>query len=461
MKTKTSNKNFLIFLFSFALIIRLLVFSFYLLKNENYWQIDSRAYHEIALQIAKGNGISKEDGNPNFHRLPLYPIFISSIYFVFGPKKEVALALQIFIASLIPLLIFALSLTLFPLAPLTAKAAGLVGCIHIGFVLYSGFFMTESLFIFLFLAFCILFFKNLKKEDNNLKILIPGILLGLASLTRPVGQFLILASIFIIFISGLKIKPKICKSLFLFLGWLAIVSTWLVRNYLLLGHIFFHTLPGGHFLNLSAARVAMHIHECSYEKAREILAEKLKGEFKEAENIKNEKLSPIEECYISERLALEYFKKEPFISLKYWILDIFRTSFSLYSAEVLYIESLRVQINYFQKGRTVLSMIKRYIFPETDLIWLRLLIIFEILFFAFLLLGFLAQSLRELFNRILRGTSDEWQSFRNSLIFIAIFLSISLAGGYARMRLPAEAFLIIISLLFWNRFAKSYVYKTK
>lgn len=459
MNSIKNNKNFLIILFSFSLMIRLMVFYAYLSKNNNYWQIDSSAYKAIATQISQGNGIIKEDGKPNFHRLPMYPLFLAIHYYLFGPNDKKVLLTQIFIASLIPILIFILALILFPNQIGLAKITSTFASINLGFILYSSFLMTESLFIFLFLAFCILFFKNLKTTNKFMPMFIAGMILGLASLTRPVGQFLIIGSILIIFLTQDYIKSKLKKALLLFLGWTIIVSPWLIRNYIMLGHMFFHTLPGGHFLNLSAARVAMHVHNCSYEQSREILSIELKSRFEEYESKNNKKLSPIEECYISEKLAYQYFIRNPFIALKCWLTDIFRTCFSLYSAELLYLENGRVQINYFDKDRTTLSMIKRYIYPDTNKSWLKIIIICEIIALIFLWLGFFLATISQVTSRIQNKSNTEWESFRNSLLFIIIFLGISLAGGYARMRLPAEPFLIIISFLFWRKVFNIYGFK--
>ncbi len=323
-----NEKKFLLFLFIFSFLVRAVIFHFYLGNNENFWQVDSNTYHVTAVEITKGNGFSLPDGRSNFYRLPGYPLFLSAYYKLFGEDKKNVLWWQIFLASLIPLLIFFLSLTLFPARTLLAKVASLYSSIHLGLVLYSGFFMTETPFILFLLLFFILFFssthlsfctdgkktkkstkeaecttipfvpeasgfgpgfmnlheklygkdyekqqmcflKNVNKKEHKhyMFLLGAGFCLGLASLIRPVGHYLIVIAILMLLVSKNWWEDKIGKSIILSLGWLIPVLFWLIRNYLLIGHIFFHTLPGGHFLYLSAARTAMHVHETSYEKA--------------------------------------------------------------------------------------------------------------------------------------------------------------------------------------------------
>ncbi|MFA6990529.1 MAG: hypothetical protein WC192_00555 [Candidatus Babeliales bacterium] len=503
-------KWFLIGLFAFALFIRAAIFVGYLGKNQNFWQVDSNTYHLIAEQISQGHGICTDPGHPNFYRLPGYSLFLSAFYKIFGPDTKNVLWLQIFMAALIPLLIFLLGCILFPQNILIAKTAGIYGSIHIGYVLYSGFFMAESLFIFLFLIFAILFLSsvhlffcfqnrcNCKESDkifryfslpdpiatsepylslfedmfeneqknvvlcncqetelikSSRNLLGAGFALGLASLVRPVGHYLICLSILILIFSNETCRQKISKSFTLFCGWIVPVIFWLARNFILTGHIFFHTLPGGHFLYFSASRVAMHECHCSYDQAKDILRKKVDEIVTQEEQIKHKKLSEIEQCDIRENLAKQYFKKYPALSIKLWLTDIFRTATSLYSAELLYIESGRKEIDYFNAKRTIKSMVYKYLVPQTEKSWLRWLIRLEILVFFLMILGLFLGFLRTVFRCIKNWDSEinriNLCSWLRSLAFATFFIVIGLAGGYARMRLPAEVFLIILSMSFW------------
>jgi hypothetical protein len=527
------HRWFLFGLFAFALLVRASVFMFYLSKNQNFWQVDSNTYHLIAEQISKGNGICTEPGNPDFYRLPGYPLFLSLFYKIDFFRNQTnptsplnVLWLQIILAALIPILIFLLSYILFPQNILAAKAASLYSCIHLGFVLYSGFFMSETLFIFLFLIFAILFLasthlffckqrccnclensnkfryfslpdpiassepylllfedmfeneqkdviecncqdKEIIKESRNL--FGAGLALGLATLVRPVGHYLICLSILILIFSNETWRQKINKSITLLLGWIIPVIFWLARNFMLTGHIFFHTLPGGHFLYFSASRIAMQEYNCSFEQAKDILRKKIDDLVKQKEQrlqskLSNPvKLSAIEQCYIREDLANQYFKKYPKLALKLWATDILRTATSLYSAELLYLESGRKEFDYFNGKRTIGSMVSKYLWPQTDRTWLKWLIRAEILAFLLMLLGLFFGFVRVIFHCITTWRTKTNQSdadktelctWLQCLAFAMLFIVIGLAGGYARMRLPAEPFLIILSMNFWMSFIK-------
>ncbi len=442
-----SNKKFLFMLFILAFVIRAAVFIGYLGKNENYWQVDSQTYHLVAQQVAQGNGLVSADGSPHFYRLPGYPVFLGFFYYLFGVDTKKVLWPQIVVASAIPILVFLLSMILFPGALIIAKCASLWTVFHLGFILFAGFFMTESLFIFLFLLFLIFFF-------SGRYLFWAGTFLGLASLFRPVGHYLlVLAGIMLIF-SHDWLRHKIIKFATLAGAWLIPVSFWLIRNFVLTGYLFFHTLPGGHFLYLSAARVAMHTQNCSYQEARQHLHDEVHQNLAKKEAELGRPLFEIESCNVHEQLAIKYFKQSPLIALKNWCTDMFRTMFSLHSAELLYLDAGHKTIDYFKKERSGWNMFERYLFPQTESSLLRVIVWSEIFLFILMLIGFLGYMIRALLCA-LRGKRESLVNLGKCLPFIALFIVIALSGGYARMRLPIEPLAIILSMAGWFGLKKS------
>ncbi len=496
----------LLCIISIAFIVRAFIFIGYLSDKNRYWQVDSGTYHHVATSLATGKGLSNPDGTDHFYRVPGYPFFLSLFYRIIGIDTKNVLWPQIIIASLIPALIFLLSITLFPESYAVALLSAIWSVIHLGFVLYSGFFMTESLFIFFLLLFFILFLPTIRsssitekkdfpllasyytylfdplpealgvyhfikdkeakqqilsyttikysshQEEAIVNCLWAGMLLGCAALIRPVGHYLLILSVIMLFLFRPSWSDKISTSFSLTLGWLLTASWWLIRNYALLGHFFFHTLPGGHFLYLSAARVAMVPYQCTYQEARKKLhAEADQLMYEKREELKRP-LSPIEACLINEELAKKYFLNNPFISLKLWATDIFRTMFSLYSAEILYLENNRKEIAYFDKRHGLCRMIMRYLFPETDSWKLKILVYLEIFLFFIVLLGFVGALAKGLLCSHFINLREK---LLNCIPFMALFIIISLAGGYARMRLPIEPFLIIFSSWSWIQNTKT------
>jgi 4-amino-4-deoxy-L-arabinose transferase-like glycosyltransferase len=495
------HKTYLVFLIVLAFIVRAFVFGGYLSKNERYLQVDSGYYHDVSVQIAHGEGLSNPDGSSSFYRLPGYSIFLAVYYLMFGVDKKNVLWTQVALASLIPALVMLLSLCLFPSFHMLARAVGLYSVFHLGLVMYSGFFMTETLFIFLLLIFMLLFFPHVhlwlcsrkdKKEkprllssffrdfcpepictstwfiglyddvlqqERELKqeptpqswmLVLAGIVLGLASMVRPVGHYIIVLAIIMIIFSSENVIEKIRNSVGLVFGWLLIISPWLIRNYILAGSVFFHTLPGGHFLYLSAARVAMHVHSVSYWEARDLLSKEVGNIIAKQQDEQKKELHEVDKCRIHVSLAVEYFKKYPFLALKNWLTDIMRTCLSLYSSEIVFLESGRKEIDYFNKKRTIWSMFERYFIPQTEHAWLTILIWFEMVVFFIMLLGFIF-GIGSWFVSLVSFKAIDTCIWFRVLPFVGLFIFISLSGGYARMRLPIEPLLAIMSLRYWFR----------
>lgn len=437
--TIKKNSTFLAIIFFVGFLVRAVVFQGYLSRDTNYWQIDSATYHLVGSSFAQGNGIATSSGAPNFYRVPGYPIYLGLFYKCFGDSPIAALWVQIILASLIPILIFLLSLAIFPNRKRLAMAASAYSVMHLGLVLYSGFLMTETLFLLFFIGFLLFFFSY---KHNPKLLAVAGFLLGVASLIRPVGHYVIGLTLLVMLLQKGLLNDKIRNGLLLFGAWLVPVAMWLARNFILTGHIFFHTLPGGHFLNLSASRVVMQAEDITYQQARMKVSSEAHKAMRDKQRQNKKALSEIERCYVMEELAIKHFKAHPFISMKIWLTDMFRTSFSLYSAEVLYLASGRKEIDYFAKERGLWTMVQRYLVPETDSLPLKTLVWIEILLYAAILFGFA----RALLTVFCSGNKQQKALWVTILSFIALFIVIALAGGYARMRLPIEPFLIICGL---------------
>jgi lysylphosphatidylglycerol synthetase-like protein (DUF2156 family) len=107
----------------------------------------------------------------------------------------------------------------------------------------------------------------------------------------------------------------------------------------------------------------------------------------------------------------------------------------------LYLDSNRQQVDYFATDRPMSNWFTRYLNPETDKPWLKGIIWTEIVCHFFLLLGAALFCIQGLFGKSHRIKKLLWII----MPFVILFIVISLAGGYARMRLPMEFLLIIMS----------------
>lgn len=435
------DRKFLFYLFLLSFILRIIFFIFIIKDNPVVWRFDSRVYKEVAEQIVSGNGITNNDGSPHFYRVPGYSIFLAITSF--GRDFTNSLFIQIFLSSFIPLLIFYLSRTLFPLKKLLSFFVSIFSSVYLGFVLFSGLALTETIFLILFLLFLLFFYKE--------KLFISGVFLGCASMFRPVGVYIIFVSTLIIFF---LYKNKLWKTVSIFFGYLLVVFPWLLRNFIFTGVLFFTTLPGIHFLKHSAARIYMEINNTStlnvssdYMTALNKVSDEWNDSIKIAELKYNKKLNPAQICNLAEKISVKYFLKDFVVTSKHVFMNMFKTCFSLYSSELLFLDSGGKLPNY-SPFRGIKSNLKRYLFPEVNNKFLIPIIYLEILFFLFLLIGFAGFIFNSFYIK------QNFYVLLKVFPFIFLFVFITLSCGFARLRLPIEPFLILLSIEFWLKVFK-------
>lgn len=445
-----SNRYFLGLLFTVALTVRLIFFMCHTVHQDHaYLGFDSAQYAKVAHNIAAGNGIAQEPGVPNFYRLPGYPLFLATCYRIFGGNDYIPLFLQLILASFIPVLVFLLSLVLFPGNGRTARYAGIIAAVHFGLIHYAGIMATESLFIVFLLLFFIFFFPFIIPGSEYLDVsqrkilLIAGAMLGCASLFRAVGHYLIVVSIVLLTLSVAPIKTKLWRSFALLVGWLSVVGWWLARNYLLTGFLFFHTLPGLHFLQYAAVNADMgyvNFGDDAYFATKKKLLKEWESLVKAQEKTEKKTLNEYERYDLAQGLAVQYLAKNPFLTVKNAIVNVVRTVGTLYSSLLLYVAPGTV----YQRGTSLWFKVKLYLQPCVQQPWLRYVIYWDLLLYFFLLAGTL------LFFWVARRNKGLWKVAKVIFPFILLFLAITLAYGCARLRLPIEPFFIIVSAWFFD-----------
>ena len=462
------EKKFLFLIFILSFLVRLFFFQFFLLKNNGHWVCsDSAQYHKVAVQIASGNGVVDDYGKPTIYRVPGFSFFLSLFYKLFNFDITITLLVQIFLSSFIPVLVFLLSLTFFPSFIFIAKLASFFMVFNLGSVLHAGLMMSDSLFLLLFLIFLISFFYGLsclnptgvipacpskpcaKTGDTDpgsnpyYRYFWAGLLLGIISLVRPVGQFLLIVSIFILLFSNYAWKDKI-KAISLFvLAWFFVIFGWLFRNYLNTNQFVLHSMSGYHFLTYFAAEVEAKNEGISYYKAKNKLLDEWNNicESEETFNVKDNLSNEVARDMVAQGLASKYLLKNKVQTLKHAVINIFKTIFGLNSSYLLFINNNTLPE--YGTQTTFLDKIKRFIFPKTENLFLTSVIYFEILFLLLMLFGFLFNIFVSFYEKSL---------FCNNLKIlpiIGVLIFLTLGSGVARLRLPVEPIFIIFATKFY------------
>ena len=159
----------LLCLFLIAILIRSLVFAFYIAPHEFYLQPDSRDYHYCACSLAAGHGMAHPDNlYPTFWRTPGYPLYLTIFYRIFGVQSldflknkkqlEASIWVQILLCSLLPVLLFFLALHL-TASSLLAWCVAWISVFHLGFVLATNYILSDALASLLLMIFFLFFYR--------------------------------------------------------------------------------------------------------------------------------------------------------------------------------------------------------------------------------------------------------------------------------------------------------------
>jgi 4-amino-4-deoxy-L-arabinose transferase-like glycosyltransferase len=233
------SRRDLLILFAFAMILRLGYFIL-MLGQISYEQIMTLAPDSIRYV-----GLGKEflnwrimDEMAVLHFGPGYGAFLGTNFFLFGVNPIGVLLVQILLSALCCLLIYRFGYEI-TRSRTVGYIAGILLAVSFTSISLANFILSDTLFFFLFLWGNLAFLLAL----NNRKIsyfVLSGICIGLAILTRSIGQFWPLAMVAMVFVLPLddfrkwqlKSRMRLLKK-----AWVApmiaivLMSVWMARNY--------------------------------------------------------------------------------------------------------------------------------------------------------------------------------------------------------------------------------------
>ncbi len=184
---------------------------------------DSASYTLPALALLDGAGF-----DPELKRPPLYPLFLTFAFWVFGEDFRGPLLLQHLLGALGAGLAYLLGVRLWGRA--AGVVAGLLTALNGGLVFLEHSIMAESLFTFLLLA-TVLAAHAATRADAKRWALTSGILLGMAALTRP-GAVVVAAplALALAWLAPGTRRRRLAIGGLALAGCLALVLPWTIRN---------------------------------------------------------------------------------------------------------------------------------------------------------------------------------------------------------------------------------------
>jgi len=202
---------------------------------------DEIRYTTPAINMLAGRGFSSdvsEPIQPSEHTVPVYPLFIAMVYFVFG-QHDVAVRIAQSVIDLITCLLVAF--ISFCLAPPSQKRSAamsaliIYACLSWFTVSWTRYILTETLATFvtvLAVAVSIMAFRT-----ERWRWPVVGLICGVALLTRADSVLLVAAfGLFLTFQIVRRRSAKSVMSLLLFCSTIPVVlAPWIVRNYIAFG----------------------------------------------------------------------------------------------------------------------------------------------------------------------------------------------------------------------------------
>ncbi|RZB30174.1 MAG: hypothetical protein SRB1_02454 [Desulfobacteraceae bacterium Eth-SRB1] len=221
---------FLIFFIAlFLRIIFLITYQNGLALQNRVMADDANIYIGLANNILDGRGYSSDGINPIAGRVPLYPIFLSLIFFLGGKHYLVVRVIQSILGAATCIMIYFLGKEIF--SRRVAIMAAIIAAFYYPFIQISAYLVTETVSIFL-LLFSFWWLVKSKEDNFAWSLIFGGILLGLAGLTRSTFfGFYPLIPLILVLTSHSK-KEGLKQGTLILIGIALALLPWVTRNYL-------------------------------------------------------------------------------------------------------------------------------------------------------------------------------------------------------------------------------------
>ncbi|MFA5405319.1 MAG: glycosyltransferase family 39 protein [Ignavibacteria bacterium] len=207
---------------------------------------DAREYNSLAIKILE-NGSYPDNVFLDTYRTPVFPVYIATLYFIFGVNPYVVLLSNIILNLVILLFIYKLCIKLFD-NKLIALIASALYALEPNIVKLVTMFGTETLHSTLLIISVYYLMVGLKNK-KLLSIGISSLFFGLTALTRPVSlYFYLLCIILIVLYPGGNFKYKYRIVLFFLIVYFLTLFPWMFRNYSVYGHFSTNAFQGTAFI---------------------------------------------------------------------------------------------------------------------------------------------------------------------------------------------------------------------
>lgn len=211
---------------------------------------DAADYSRLGRSLAGGHGFGVSpyvpDAGPTALRPPGYPLLVGVVYWIFGAHVPAARLVGAVLGSVTAVLVAALVRQL-SRDPRRTLAAGLLAAVYPAMVIASTSMLSEALFVPLSLG-AITSALTFRSGGRGGWLAFSGVLLGLATLTRPVGAVLVIPVLLIALTGQARRRRPWTPALVAVALMLAPCVAWEIRDIRALHHVVPLTTQTGYLL---------------------------------------------------------------------------------------------------------------------------------------------------------------------------------------------------------------------
>ncbi len=213
----------IVYIFLISLCLRLILSVFIFNHPERAFDNDSYGYVQLADSLLDSHTF------PSIFRTPVYPSFIAVIYSIFGKFPQAVLLFQYLLDSLTAIFVVLIFFRIFRNSKYS-YVAGFIYAISPFAIFYSNMILTETLFTFL-LAIVVYCFVTFLQNQQRRYLVLSSLLLGIATLCRPITLYLPILLMPFVFSMGYKFKAKLVSCMIFLMIFYIVLIPWYMKNY--------------------------------------------------------------------------------------------------------------------------------------------------------------------------------------------------------------------------------------
>lgn len=402
--------------------------------------IDSQAYQEKAELFCKTGQLEEQGTSPIVQQPVGYPLFMGTIYKIFGINEKILIWIQILLTLLAGILLFFATRRLF--GPLTAIIAYGLFSVNIGFIVFAQFILAETLMLFFLVLFLERFLYFVKTSKIH-SLVVSGASLGISTLVKP-GALYFIAPLLLVFVPFVFLSKQnsILKNIgiiaaFTF-SFMAPINLHQAHNYFAHGSKNF--TPHGNY----------NLYVCFWGKIRaeqrgETESSRYLTRFREEQKKLSDMIegNPLEERSWKALKAAFWAAvlKNPFLFIKTWIREMIQTWGGLYTTNLKVLLEPTTKggdVSFFESKGTFFKKICNYICGGTTSTNIKVIGLMEFLWN-------ILRTLLVIFAMLFLLVRKEWFLFFFFAAYLGYFSLVTGFDGHARYRMMIEFVLIMLS----------------